>query len=362
MAFKFPSFFFPMGGGARKVDADADADTVIVDDLSPNTGLDTRSAPPRLRHARAQKPERRVFELPLLGKLPLRKQLAVLFPILASSLLLAFMFMWLDANQSASIGTQTRLVGDSLMHSQRLAKAAPVAVRGQGEAFRQLADSRSKLAEALNVLMAGGTIRERNVDAVAPELQQAVQKLAELWKRTEQASAALLQQQPDRADTAILSGSASVRINGVADAVQVEGGQFRRLNHIADRDVLRRARQRIPTTRAACAVDDAGATHAQKNLLDVIGGQSLASRDVPSSDRPSARATRKMQGTNESVFRPRRNAHPSSLWLPGRADKFCAGKARGRSTAGDGPVPAGRDPNFGHFPEVKDRVDIVGGQ
>ena len=198
MAFKFPSFFFPMGGGARKVDAD----TVIVDDLSPNTGLDTRSAPPRLRHARAQKPERRVFELPLLGKLPLRKQLAVLFPILASSLLLAFMFMWLDANQSASIGTQTRLVGDSLMHSQRLAKAAPVAVRGQGEAFRQLADSRSKLAEALNVLMAGGTIRERNVDAVAPELQQAVQKLAELWKRTEQASAALLQQQPVLASVA----------------------------------------------------------------------------------------------------------------------------------------------------------------
>jgi twitching motility protein PilJ len=235
MAFKLPSFFFPMGGGARKVDPD----TVIVDDLSPNTGFDTLSVPTRFGEPGPDARARRIIELPLVGKLPLRKQLAVLFPILASSLLLAFMFMWLDANQSASVGTQTRLVGDSLMHSQRLAKAAPLAVRGQGEAFRQLADSRGKLAEALNVLMVGGTIRDRDVDAVAPELQPAVQKLAELWKRTEQACSALLQQQP-------LLASVATSANAILEATP-------RLSDLAEQAVLLKTASGAPGNEVAAA-------------------------------------------------------------------------------------------------------------
>jgi twitching motility protein PilJ len=216
MAFKFSSLLFPLGGGARKLDPDS----VIIDDHSPDAGYDTLSANSRFGRAGAPAPARRRFELPLLGRLPLRKQLAVLFPIIASSLLLAFMFMWLDANQSASVGTQARLVGDSLMHTQRLAKAAPVAVRGQADALRQLADSRGKLAEALAVLMAGGTIGERSVDAVAPELQPAVQKLAELWKRSEQAAAALQQQQPVLASVATAARAILEATPGLSDLAE----------------------------------------------------------------------------------------------------------------------------------------------
>jgi twitching motility protein PilJ len=235
MAFKFPKPFFPLGGGARKVDPD----TVIVDDLSPNSGFEGLAPSTRFGEESGQGAARRAFEVPLVGKLPLRKQVSVLFPVLSASLLLAFMFLWLDAHQSASVGAQTRLVGDSLMFSQRLAKAAPVAVRGQGEAFRQLADSRARVAEAIEVLQSGGTIRDRSVDMVAPELQPDVQKLAELWKRTEQAAATLQQQQP-------VLASVATAANAVAEATP-------RLSDLAEQAVLVKTASGAPGVEVAAA-------------------------------------------------------------------------------------------------------------
>jgi twitching motility protein PilJ len=184
-----------MGSGARK----ADPETVIVDDLAPPAGFGGKASAAARAGAKAESRAAaavRRFKLPVIGDMPLRRQLGVLFPLLVISLLLAFLFMMLDASQSTTVGVQTRLVGDSLMHSQRLAKAAPVAVRGGGDAFRQMADSRGKLAEAIAVLQSGGPIRGRQVDAVVGELQPTVQKLAELWRRTDQAATALQQLQP----------------------------------------------------------------------------------------------------------------------------------------------------------------------
>jgi twitching motility protein PilJ len=201
MAFKFPRPFFPLGGGARRIDPD----TAIVDELSPPTGFDTLSLPTRFGEPgepASGAPARSRLRLPFVGALPLRKQLAVLYPVLGASLVLAFLFMWLDARQAGAVAMQTRLVGDSLMHSQRLAKAAPLAVRGGGDAFRQLGESRGRLAEAIGVLQAGGTVRDERVEAVDVERQPMVGKLAEQWKRTDQAAATLVQLQPTLASIA----------------------------------------------------------------------------------------------------------------------------------------------------------------
>jgi twitching motility protein PilJ len=191
MAFKFPRPLFPLGGGARRVDAD----TVIVDEngTPPRFG-DTVSVGPGQPAGRTA--ARRRIAVPLLDRLPKRRQLAILFPLLAISLLVAFVFMWLDSRQSGAVAIQTRLVGDSLMHSQRLAKAAPIAVRGGGDAFRQLGESRSRLSEAVAALQSGGAVRDQRVDPVDAALQPTVTKLAEPWKRTDQAAAALMQLQP----------------------------------------------------------------------------------------------------------------------------------------------------------------------
>jgi twitching motility protein PilJ len=191
MAFKFPRPLFPFGGGARSVDRD----TVIVDDggISTRFGDTIAAAPGR---PAGSPPARRRITLPLLDRLPKRGQLAVLFPVLGLSLLLAFVFMWLDSRQSGAVAIQTRLVGDSLMHSQRLAKAAPMAVRGGGDAFRQLAESRGRLSEAVAALQSGGMVREQRVEPVDGALQPALARLAEPWKRTDQAAATLAQLQP----------------------------------------------------------------------------------------------------------------------------------------------------------------------
>ena len=191
MAFKFPRPLFPFGGGARSVDPE----TVIVDDSGiPTRFGDTIAAAPGRPAGSA--PARRRITLPLLDRLPKRGQLAVLFPVLGLSLLLAFVFMWLDSRQAGAVAIQTRLVGDSLMHSQRLAKAAPMAVRGGGDAFRQLAESRSRLSEAVAALQSGGVVREQRVEPVDAALQPALARLAEPWKRTDQAAATLTQLQP----------------------------------------------------------------------------------------------------------------------------------------------------------------------
>ncbi|MFM1990480.1 MAG: hypothetical protein RJA99_3437 [Pseudomonadota bacterium] len=190
MAFKFPRFLLPLGGGART----SDPDTAIVDELGPVTRFgDTVAARPGGPAAARPRPRLRV---PGLDALPLRGQLTVLFPLLAASLLLAFACMTLEARQAASVAAQTRLVGDSLMHSQRLAKAAPLAVRGGGDAFRQLAESRGRLAEAVAALQSGGTVRERHVDPVDDDLQPLVQRAAEPWRRTDQAAGTLQTLQP----------------------------------------------------------------------------------------------------------------------------------------------------------------------
>jgi twitching motility protein PilJ len=197
MAFKLPKPFLPMGGGGRKVDPDA----AIVDDLA--TAARTAPAAP----VKGSAPPRRRLGLPVLGGWPLRRQLAVLFPLLVASLLIAFLLIGLESARTASVAAQSRLVGESLMHAQRLARAAPVALRGQADGFRQLADARSRFAEALGVLQSGGTIRELRVDAVFPGAQSGVARVAELWRRTDTAAVAVQQQQQ-----ALAALAASARI------------------------------------------------------------------------------------------------------------------------------------------------------
>jgi len=217
MAFKFPRPLFPFGGGARSVDPDK----VIVDE----TGMSTRSgdtvaAAPGRPAGRA--PARRRITLPLLERLPKRGQLAVLFPVLGLSLLLAFVFMWLDSRQSSAVAIQTRLVGDSLMHSQRMAKAAPMAVRGGGDAFRQLAESRGRLSEAVAALQSGGVVREQRVEPVDGALQPALTRAAEPWKRSDQAAATLTQLQPTLSSVAQAARAvldAQARIVALAEQV-----------------------------------------------------------------------------------------------------------------------------------------------
>src|SRR5690349_15231882 len=79
--------------------------------------------------------------LPLIGRLPPQRQLSILVTTLAVVLALSAGLVALNARHSAAGAAATQVAGDALMHSQRIAKAAPNALQGNADAFRQLDDS-----------------------------------------------------------------------------------------------------------------------------------------------------------------------------------------------------------------------------
>ena len=140
---KLASFLFSGPGGL----AQSDPDTAIVDDdggtqmdsLAPNTIADvTLMAPAGARDsvyaqaavagavagAAARQSRRRggrgsfATRLPWIGDMPFRKQLEILLPTLAVSLLLAFLFMWLDSRQATNNGETNKAYHKAVLTSK----------------------------------------------------------------------------------------------------------------------------------------------------------------------------------------------------------------------------------------------------
>ena len=129
--------------------------------------------------------------LPLIGRLSIERQYSTLVTLLAVALVaLAFVIGWdfLDASQSTA-GVAT--AGDTLMHSQRLAKAVPVAVQGNVQAFRQLQESRDKIALNLLALAGEGASRVQTPRGIRPLLAAS----REAWSKTEKNAAVVIEQQ-----------------------------------------------------------------------------------------------------------------------------------------------------------------------
>ncbi|MES2831412.1 MAG: methyl-accepting chemotaxis protein [Pseudomonadota bacterium] len=137
------------------------------------------------------------FRLPVLGGLSVAQQIRVLLAILVASLALTAVFAFLNARNSVQNSTQTQIAGDALMHSQRIGKAAPNAIQGNAEAFKQLADSRSEFNIDLTVLEQGGTFKNRSIDAPSSERQPILQEVRTAWLNTDKAAVTMLKLQPE---------------------------------------------------------------------------------------------------------------------------------------------------------------------
>lgn len=132
----------------------------------------------------------------LTGDRSLRRRLIALFPVLLAGLALAAVLFTLDAARTVSIGEQSRLVGEALMHSQRLARVAPAAAQGQARALAQLAESRRSLDEGLALLKAGGERRGHRIAPLPEPMIPALRSIEDVWRPTAVAAQALLAQQP----------------------------------------------------------------------------------------------------------------------------------------------------------------------
>ena len=132
------------------------------------------------------------IRLPLIGHLPLPKQIRFLLIAMALFLVLGAVFVWLNASQSRLISTQAQIAGEALMHSQRIGKAAPNAIQGKPAAFKQLEESRKEISFDLKTLFAGGLFQERNVSKADSNLIPVLKDTEKAWRNSDKAADTIL--------------------------------------------------------------------------------------------------------------------------------------------------------------------------
>jgi twitching motility protein PilJ len=156
------------------------------------------SAPSRRRDARGTKGgdliERFLaWKLPVIGDKPINTQVQVLLIMMALFAVVVAGVLALDLRQSANGSLQVEITGDALMHTQRLARAAPYAVVGNKQAFADLRDSRDRIDQNLESLANGD--RTRSLTAAGPERQEQITRLSERWKASQAAASVIIAQE-----------------------------------------------------------------------------------------------------------------------------------------------------------------------
>ncbi len=175
---------------------------------SPGTQRVSRAA---LRTASAPSPallDRLIaWKLPLIGDKPVNLQVQSLLTLLGVFALLVTAIVAIDVRQASNGTLQAEIVGDTLMHTQRLAKAATNAVAGNTAALAELRDSRDRIAANLAALERGDP--ERGLAPSSAQIQPAITRLIERWKASEAAASAIVANEK----TLVAFGAVIKRIN-----------------------------------------------------------------------------------------------------------------------------------------------------
>ncbi len=132
------------------------------------------------------------LRLPLIGGMPLQQQVRVLLVLLGMALVLGAVFVYLNSSYSILTSTQTQIAGDALMHSQRIGKAAPNAIQGNLEAFKQLEESRKEFNRDLAVLSKGGPYQGREIAAPDAVMESALKDTQKIWANSDKAAETIL--------------------------------------------------------------------------------------------------------------------------------------------------------------------------
>ncbi|MDR3381069.1 methyl-accepting chemotaxis protein [Cupriavidus basilensis] len=129
-----------------------------------------------------------------LSRIPFASQQRALTTGVVVSLAALLASVYFDNREANNGAAQIEIAGDMLMHSQRLAKAVPVALLGNAQAFTQLRQSKSELAGDLQALQNGSDAK--HVRATGAAAAPLLEKAMESWQRTEKTAGDVLAQQP----------------------------------------------------------------------------------------------------------------------------------------------------------------------
>ena len=123
--------------------------------------------------------------LPLIGKLPVARQLQLLTGLLVVLLLVDAGIVVMDARQATYNTLYVAAVGKVRMLSQRLAKAAQQASQGNPAAFKQLRESRDEFAGLVKLLSEGGAAGSVDLPPTTERVRPGLAALETEWKKTE---------------------------------------------------------------------------------------------------------------------------------------------------------------------------------
>ena len=328
MAIKMPRLAF-LGGHGR---AGSVPDTAIAEedlptafDVPPSTLMPdgaqhastTAFDPPAARPAAPLAPKRR-RGLPGLRRQPFRRQIQILLAAMLVGALAAFLLLWLDSRSANDRAALSRAVGDALMHSQRVAKAAPNALSGNVESFVQLAESRERLDAAIRGFAAGRVeTAEGSVDVPGGVGEQASQ-LATLWGPSRDAAGVILAQQAllvqlGQLRTAVNRFDAELLENAQAIAARrlLAGGSAREVSVAGELAVLtQRIAKGVNQLVAGPGVDAAPSLALQQDieqfrtLIDALQSGSERLRVAPAADAEVRRALEAMHRIARQVEAP----------------------------------------------------------
>lgn len=119
-------------------------------------------------------------------------RLNLLLGAFVGGVLLTMLAAWQNSAFDARLAGQSQVTGDAVMHSQRFAKAAPIALRGDAAAFDQLEDSRAQLGRELDLLARGGQSPTGRIPAASGPRAQELQKAIVLWNASSRAAASII--------------------------------------------------------------------------------------------------------------------------------------------------------------------------
>ncbi len=122
------------------------------------------------------------FRLPFIGTRPVEQQLPILLTIAALFGILTIVSIILDARNRSHYSAFANITSQLQYHTQRLAKSAGLAARGDLASFPQLQDSRDEFQRYLEVLNKGGEAFNTNVPS-ARVSEELTSRLEELTKR-----------------------------------------------------------------------------------------------------------------------------------------------------------------------------------
>jgi twitching motility protein PilJ len=160
------------------------------------------------------------FRLPVIGNKPITTQMQVLGSAAALLMVLTAYVVYEDTRGRTRNATYISIASQMQYHTQRLAKAAGLAARGQPAAFPQVEDSRKQFADYLDVLRNGGVALGVTVPPAATneDLAKRLDELARSWPESANAAAAILAAQKDLVSLA--QNVAQIRVGAEEMATQ----------------------------------------------------------------------------------------------------------------------------------------------